>query len=461
MKRITFFDFSKLQIIILFATIVAALLIGYFIGDLGFNLLIFFVLFCCAYLIFKNPFLGTLLFVGMVPLESSFLFTSSGVTFNRILGVYLLLLWAVNTISKHRKVILPPYLKWLIPLSIFGFFSMIWATNTEIVITRVSTLLQMVLLAIIIFDQANTKKQLNALLIVLFTSSIFATILGYFEINSLGTRELLTIGSSGAKNYASMIGVAFLSGILLFFLLPNKKLKVLSLISALICIYPLLISGERGVYLALIFAWLLILLITKQKFSYVLITPIIFILIYLFFQIGIDRGLINDYIRQRFNISQILEAGGTGRLDIWRIGLQIFENSPILGVGFGNFPENYRLFSNSFILKGPHNDLIGIGTELGTVGLVFYVGMIVDIIFRFLKSKPKHKERDLTFLYIWTGCIFIYMLTLGLTSVFFYRKLYWLSFVFIEIIIKLIKNENYSLNFISGKLNSNNTLEKN
>ena len=70
-------------------------------------------------------------------------------------------------------------------------------------------------------------------------------------------------------------------------------------------------------------------------------------------------------------------SGGAGRTDIWSVGLVIFESSPVIGVGFGNFPVAYTPqmvieadvgFSQG-AYRDPHNLVVSTSAELGLVGL--------------------------------------------------------------------------------------------
>jgi O-antigen ligase len=87
-----------------------------------------------------------------------------------------------------------------------------------------------------------------------------------------------------------------------------------------------------------------------------------------------------------------VSSGGAGRTDIWTVGLAIFEKSPIVGVGYANFPV---AFTTQMILdtgvgwewlaftgRGPHNIVVGTAAELGVVGLVLLIGFLGPLLVR-------------------------------------------------------------------------------
>jgi O-antigen ligase len=75
--------------------------------------------------------------------------------------------------------------------------------------------------------------------------------------------------------------------------------------------------------------------------------------------------------------------GGSGREDLWRVGLRVAEDHPLLGVGSGNFEVvsvRYTQRSGSLsygkgILRGqePHNVYLGLLSEVGAIGLLLYL----------------------------------------------------------------------------------------
>ncbi len=71
-------------------------------------------------------------------------------------------------------------------------------------------------------------------------------------------------------------------------------------------------------------------------------------------------------------------TGGAGRTDIWSVGFKIFETSPVIGVGYANFPVAFtqavvraaEVGLGIGVGSGPHNIVVGTAGELGIVGLV-------------------------------------------------------------------------------------------
>lgn len=81
------------------------------------------------------------------------------------------------------------------------------------------------------------------------------------------------------------------------------------------------------------------------------------------------------------------EGGGTGaaRLYTWGIGFEMFLHNPIIGVGQGNFPWTFEEYQGdrtwqdkSLAGRAAHSLYFTLLPELGLVGLVIFLGMLVN-----------------------------------------------------------------------------------
>ena len=88
-------------------------------------------------------------------------------------------------------------------------------------------------------------------------------------------------------------------------------------------------------------------------------------------------------------VSSVAERGGDkGRLALWRRTLEMVADRPIMGTGAGNWRLAYPAYSRGDMMDArtvphrPHNDLLWIWAEMGTVGL----GLYLYLLFRDLSS---------------------------------------------------------------------------
>ena len=83
-----------------------------------------------------------------------------------------------------------------------------------------------------------------------------------------------------------------------------------------------------------------------------------------------------------------LGSSGSGRSDLWTIGLRMVEDKPVTGVGAGNFPvssihyliEPGTIVRDELVVDVPketHNIYLQVLSELGLVGLTLFLAIIV------------------------------------------------------------------------------------
>ena len=90
-------------------------------------------------------------------------------------------------------------------------------------------------------------------------------------------------------------------------------------------------------------------------------------------------------------------SGGTGRVDIWTVGLRMVNDKPFTGVGIGSFKsssihyllEPGTLIRDDFIVdepKVPHNIYLHVLAELGAVGLTLFLVILASCLAATLRA---------------------------------------------------------------------------
>lgn len=94
------------------------------------------------------------------------------------------------------------------------------------------------------------------------------------------------------------------------------------------------------------------------------------------------------------------------RLNYWRNSWQMYMEHPLLGVGLGNWQvyfnkyglqnlEGFGIVNGLTTIQRPHNDLLWIITETGTLGFLFYYGFISYILWKlYNKINPSLENND-------------------------------------------------------------------
>ncbi len=98
-------------------------------------------------------------------------------------------------------------------------------------------------------------------------------------------------------------------------------------------------------------------------------------------------GPLRDFLdrRESFGSEVADDAGGTGRLLLFRLGMWLWEQAPILGHGPGQHPILLSRMFPSLPSNAAHNSITGALAETGVVGagaiVTLYVGFVVQWVY--------------------------------------------------------------------------------
>lgn len=81
------------------------------------------------------------------------------------------------------------------------------------------------------------------------------------------------------------------------------------------------------------------------------------------------------------------------RFEILKVGWQIFESNPVLGVGIGCYNEANGRFAPHLGKKDAHNTYLGLAAETGLPGLLLWLGLIASVL-GFVRRRRRSLETN-------------------------------------------------------------------
>ena len=201
---------------------------------------------------------------------------------------------------------------------------------------------------------------------------------------------------NNSNHYGYYLLLATMIACILFITEKNKILKILYAVAYLILVYSLIVNNTFGCYLAVSIAIILFLIycIYNKKYR---IFSIISILIFIIMSCTIQTDgknivlknsneLLNDTNSLINNKTQDTnwEKAGSGRAKLWKYGIIIFLEKPILGYGAENLEAEYARYNIE--QDRPHNLIIQLATTSGLPGLILYLSGIILILIRGVKK---------------------------------------------------------------------------
>jgi len=274
-------------------------------------------------------------------------------------------------------------------------FSMIFLMNPQ---SSLSSLIEIIKFStaiiyyFIFYFYINTRAELNLFFKSWIVIAIFELFLGLYGLITQNPDFALYFriqGSLGNPNLFAMFMNASVFISLYLYIEYHKKYYILIF---LLFIFGVFFSASRAATVSLIIA-LSFFFLYKNKFKYrlsVVLTGFALIailistfIIFSFFDYKITQNDLSSSVKRVSNLSDINSEENFGeRLDLWKMGLEMITNYPLLGVGKGNYEYAAKnlVSHEGIIFSRSHNTYIGIAGELGIPGLILFICMLLQII---------------------------------------------------------------------------------
>lgn len=359
-------------------------LTGSFIADI--ELLISIGIFLCLflYLVVRLPVVGLVCFIFLTLtraheyIPNSELFRPSV-----IVGMIMLIGLAFHLLIMRQPLRFTGPQSWLlvvfIAISLILLFTkgqMIYDSNNHLLIEP------LLLVAVAFFATLNAVKSLSDLKIILNTFAVIGvtiallTLVQSFITGIMTGQTWIYMGEQGMVNRAGSLGIdpnevaATLATLLpvFFFLFDNEKSstfrRTLYLLGIPLAILTIFLTYSRGGFLCLMVALFLIFkkrLLAKYVIGFAALVIIIFVLVPFTFW-------------ERIASTGTTDTTGQGRMIIWEVTLNMIQEHPLTGIGFGQFPYVFAQYSGQkYYYFSPQSTYLGIAAETGIVNLLIYL----------------------------------------------------------------------------------------
>lgn len=376
-----------------------------------------------------------------------------------VVGMVLILRYCLNKSRKSLKqIIIENKISFLLLLMfIWSIISFIFSTNHKISFSgdfyrREGLLCYIGYVGIFILARRirNNNKQRIVLEVMIATSALMALIC--FINNQFIMDSLRLTVSSGlfynSNHYGYYLVLCIMISQILISTYNNKYLLLLYVFELAILINALINCRSMGPLLAVVIATIAYAIIVIIKDKKVFKQTVLIIIICLFsgslsmigsWDIYDDvNTMIND--AKTITTSNIdsneelvnFDSIGSARGKLWRYGIEFVKERPLTGYGPDNLGESYRLVGCQN--DRAHNELIQFAASLGLPALIFYLGALSILLFKFFKN---FKSLNLFQLGLYSS------LGAYLISSFFGNTAFYTTPFFILILSTLINNTDY------------------
>ena len=270
------------------------------------------------------------------------LILNNEISFARVLGGIIVLLWLVNVLIGHRdKLELSFTIKMKFVFILLIFFSAIIHSEVNIFENRIFTIIRNFFFIFVLYNSITSLKQIISNLKSYCFGVILLCGVGLYEFMIHGQVMGLLIGT-GQNTFALHLVLAFP---ILVYLRNNTTIVIRNLYNIIIVLFiiGIIISESRSAYFAIV---IYVIYYSFLAFSHtnknliLKIISIVFLPIAIFYIINKFEMLsLVEKNLNSFNLSNITSMQYDGRIVHWMAGINIFLDSPIVGVGFGRFQK--------------------------------------------------------------------------------------------------------------------------
>ena len=416
-----------------------------------------------SYLACKNIKTGIYLIVLFLP---SYLirFKVGPIPFTLLEGMILILFfcWLVKLYRKGGKINfnllkpsennpLPQIFRWPIILFLVAATISVFMSVNQIAALGIwkAYFIEPLLFFIVFIYNIKDQKDLKN---VIYCLEILVIAIGLFAVIQKITGALIPIdfwAKAATRRVTTFFGYPNANGLLIApiillaigNLLTNKNLKsfILSSLTIMLGILTIIFAQSTGALGGVICGLLFLLFYYNRTRKITLIAIIIFLIVILLSPFSSFKQKIN-YQKLDLN-STSLEI----RLNQWSETLKMLRDNPILGVGLANYQNKfkpYHQFEFIEIFLYPHNIFLNFWSEIGLLGLMAFIWLIVVF---FVYGFKKLKESASPILLLTIIGAMITLLIHGLVDVpYFKNDLAILFWVIIGLII--VNNNKISIN---------------
>ncbi len=318
---------------------------------------------------------------------------TSGLTLLKAAGFVLAIAWL--TALAARRATMPLLFRdhpWLAYVTVFfltwSFASVLWAEDPVSARFETSRLVQNAVLFFIVFSAIEKRQHL-------------LWVLGAYLGGAFLTAVVGLAGGSSSEQFSPYADVGRLSGgigdpnelaailvpavAIAAFLIPTTRAPLMRwLLFSLVLVTSLALffTQSRGGILALA----VVLVVTPFLAGPVRLRALLVIIAVAALGIGYFALVAPPQAIQ--HVTKFSVGSGTGREDLWRVSIQMFNDHPVGGVGTGNFQviepkyalHDINLTRPDLVVDTPkvaHNTYLHILTELGLIGITAFGAMLV------------------------------------------------------------------------------------
>ena len=325
-------------------------------------------------------------YFGLAPINQT-LTLSNGSTVNKYLALVIMILLVLRQLrGSARTGEGRELLSLILPIAIFGVFSLIWTLSFSGSLSTLISELEYMIFAYLVCCEIWSKREKTLFMLTIVVASVlYSLMLIDQQVTGRSTITILNDDSSDPNMLSVGISFGIIIALRIYLVTSRKLVKYAALFALGTSFLGILNTGSRGGLIACIVGCGIILIKGKggrRNSGRVLL--LLLLAVTGLWLILTSKTSVNSYVLNRYLEKSSLE-GGNGRLEIWGYYFSVFNKNPygyLIGYGFGLDSVAFSILRGSAWRPSTHNDYISILCYGGIVLLAMFYRLIKRTIMR-------------------------------------------------------------------------------
>jgi len=328
---------------------------------------------------------------------------SGAVSFIKVAGLILFVSWLAAQATRARReprsllASSPGLTMAVVAFVSWSAISVAWADSSGTAVSSTSRFLLDVLLFPIVFGAIRRREHFIWIVAAFVIGAVMSSVTGLLQ--SGGARLAGGIGDPDGE--AAVLAAALMLDVgLIATLRRGSPARLLAVIGGLIMGAGLLDTGSRGGFVALAAALVAAVLLGgrwRGRAAGLMLIVIILTPVFLFVLVPSAA------------VQHLSSTSSSGRTDLWKVGIKMWETNPVAGVGSGNFTvasihyvqQAGAITRADLIVDVPHvahNTYLQILDELGVPGLLLFLTIAIGSVSAALRAARIYERKgDISF----------------------------------------------------------------
>lgn len=268
--------------------------------------------------------------------------------------------------------------------------SVVWSLAPDLTRVRALTMLQLAVMVLIVWEFAHTRRRLMGLMTAFVLGCAFSAVIVVFAF-LLGARSArYAAAGTSPGDIANTLAYGIPLAWYLALRARDRRVALLLRLYLPLAIFAVILTASRAAALSLP----LVLLIVPAYWRYLsrrtqllvaVVTSVLLALV-----LSLAAALSGPLARLGTASSEISSGTLDHRTTLWRLALGYINDRPWLGLGAGS---SRVANSNYYREAGVHNTYLSVSSELGGVGLVLFLLILVAVLWAALRRTRPLERR--------------------------------------------------------------------